>query len=297
MIRTISLVATAMVAFAANSLLCRMALAQTTIDPATFTVLRLASGAIALVLLSFFSLRKTALRTPHKVLYSRLKKNANILGGITLFLYAICFSYAYIAMSTGTGALLLFGAVQLTMIFVGILSGERFTSHQWVGFILAFLGIVVLLLPSATTPSLSSAVIMVAAGIAWGIYSLLGKKNKFALLATTGNFIYASLLCIVFIIALLLFNTNLIIWDSKGVIYALASGIFASGCGYAIWYSTLPFIKSTTAATVQLSVPVLAAIMGGIMLAEHLSTQMAIASIMTLGGIYLVIKKVNLPNP
>ena len=288
MFKTLSLVTVAMVAFAANSLLCRMALANTDIDPASFTALRLISGALALTLLSLFSLRKVS---GDSSLWVNLKSNATFLGGASLFLYALCFSYAYISMATGTGALLLFGAVQLTMISFGLARGERFKRFQWLGFLLAFGGLVILLLPSASAPPLLAGIIMVTAGVAWGVYSLLGKKSKSALFATSGNFIYASILCIPLVGFLLSLNSRVLVFDNTGALLALVSGIVASGCGYAIWYSVLPVIKSTTAATVQLSVPVIATLMGWAILGEQLSIQIVIASVMTLGGIYLVIKR------
>lgn len=290
MFKTLSLVMVAMVAFAANSLLCRMALANTDIDPASFTALRLLSGALALSLLSLLSLRKSNW-AGELSLWVNLKSNATLLGGVSLFLYALCFSYAYISISTGTGALLLFGAVQLTMITFGLARGERFKPFQWLGFLLAFAGLVILLLPSASAPPLLAGITMVFAGIAWGVYSLLGKKSSAALFATTGNFIYASILCIPLVGFLLSLNSNELVFDNTGALLALMSGIIASGCGYAIWYSVLPLIKSTTAATVQLSVPVIATLMGWAVLEEQLNVQVVLASVMTLGGIYLVIKR------
>lgn len=289
--KTFLLVAVAMGAFAANSLLCRMALANTDIDPASFTLLRLTSGALALLLLSFYSLRRGVKSASSQSVFKGLKANASVLGGIALFVYAICFSFAYISMSTGTGALLLFGAVQLTMITVGLINGERFNSRQWLGFVLAFKGLVILLLPSASAPSLLAGLLMVLAGMAWGVYSLLGKKSSSALMSTTGNFIYASFLCVPLIGVVLSVGADQFVLDKVGMYYALASGIFASGCGYAIWYRALPLIKSTTAATVQLSVPVLASLMGWLALGEQFTAQIMLASVMTLGGIYLVIKK------
>ena len=291
MLKTLSLVAIAMFAFAANSLLCRMALSNSTIDPVSFTSLRIVSGAVALLLLSCFSRRKQLQRHFTENLWQDVKRNANVFGGLSLFVYAISFSFAYISMSTGTGALLLFGAVQLTMISVGLMSGERFKIRQWFGFAFAFTGLIILLLPSTSSPSLLSGAVMVIAGISWGIYSLLGKKSASALLSTSGNFIYASLLCILMIGAVLLLSDEYLVLNKAGIYYALASGILASGCGYAIWYSVLPLIKSTSAATVQLSVPVIATMMGWAVLEEQLNLQIIIASIATLGGIYLVIKK------
>ena len=159
------------------------------------------------------------------------------------------------------------------------------------GFAFAFTGLIILLLPSASAPSLLSGAVMVIAGISWGIYSLLGKKSASALLSTSGNFIYASLLCILMMGTVLLLNDEYLVLNKAGIYYALASGILASGCGYAIWYSVLPLIKSTSAATVQLSVPVIATMMGWTVLEEQLNLQIIIASLATLGGIYLVIKK------
>jgi len=279
------LVCIAMLAFAANSLLCRMALANTDIDPGLFTTIRLASGALCLALLVAFTARRSSKNTSP---IAAIKQQASIAGALSLFVYAIAFSYAYISMSTGTGALLLFGAVQLTMISVGLLKGERFASFQWLGFLLAFAGLVILLLPGASAPPLFSALLMISAGIAWGFYSLLGKKSNAPLLLTAGNFLYATLLTLPLIVWLWVTDTWQ--WSNDGVLFALASGIVASGCGYAIWYKALPLIQSTTAATVQLSVPVIATLMGWAFLAEAISVQIMVASLMTLGGIWLVIK-------
>ena len=279
------LVCIAMLAFAANSLLCRMALANTDIDPGLFTTIRLASGALCLALLVAFTARRSSKNTSP---IAAIKQQASIAGALSLFVYAIAFSYAYISMSTGTGALLLFGAVQLTMISVGLLKGERFASFQWLGFLLAFAGLVILLLPGASAPPLFSALLMISAGIAWGFYSLLGKKSNAPLLLTAGNFLYATLLSLPLIVWLWVTDTWQ--WSNDGVLFALASGIVASGCGYAIWYKALPLIQSTTAATVQLSVPVIATLMGWAFLAEAISVQIMVASLMTLGGIWLVIK-------
>ena len=313
------LVCIAMLAFAANSLLCRMALANTDIDPGLFTTIRLASGALCLTLLVAFTARRSLLSSnkseqsasgtegaavniksaaagtnsaaTNTSAIAAIKQQASIAGALSLFVYAIAFSYAYISMSTGTGALLLFGAVQLTMISVGLLKGERFAAFQWLGFLLAFAGLVILLLPGASAPPLFSALLMVSAGIAWGFYSLLGKKSNAPLLLSAGNFLYATLLTLPLV--MWLWVTSTWQWSNEGVFYALASGIVASGCGYAIWYKALPLIQSTTAATVQLSVPVIATLMGWAFLAEAISLQIMIASLMTLGGIWLVIKMRN----
>ncbi len=286
MSKTWALVGVSMLAFAANSLFCRMALANTQIDPGLFTLIRLFSGALCLCLLVAFNQRK---RAEKGAIFSVIFSSAKWQGALALFMYAAGFSYAYVTMSTGTGALLLFGAVQLTMLCVSYFTGERFSFLQWVGFGFALAGLIVLLMPSASTPPLVSAVFMVMAGMAWGVYSLLGKKAVNPLRLTAGNFAVATIISLP-LLAMLAFEGNLQ-FDIGGVIYALASGIIASGCGYAIWYKALPLIRSTTAATVQLSVPVIATLMGWVFLAEAINMQIIVASLMTLGGIGLVIAK------
>ena len=293
MYKTLWLVSLAMLAFAANSLLCRMALSNTTIDPTLFTVIRLTSGAISLLLLSLLTLTGDPSKNKIRTLFSALKKNASYRGGIALFLYAVCFSFAYIGMSTGSGALLLFGSVQITMISFGFINGERFSFVQWGGFLLAFSGLIVLMLPSSVSPSIFSGALMIISGIAWGMYSIMGKQSQSALLSTSGNFIYASILCLPFLLSVVVFYPTSFTWDETGVVLAVMSGVIASAFGYAIWYSALPLLKATTAATVQLSVPIIATAMGWLFLAESLSTQILIASTMTLLGIYLVIKRQN----
>ncbi|NDV92916.1 EamA family transporter [Alteromonas sp. 345S023] len=295
------MVCVSMLAFAANSLFCRMALAHTSIDPGVFTAIRLISGAFCLGLLVMITQRRARPMTiqteasdggaplPTASALASMYHHGNLLGALALFIYAIGFSYAYVSMTTGAGALLLFGAVQLTMLIVAMLKGERFSLLQWLGFLFAFSGLVVLLLPSASAPKFISACLMIVAGIAWGVYSLLGKKANRPLLLTAGNFAFASLMVVPFVVWLWL--EAKVDLDTQGAFYALASGILASGCGYAIWYKALPLIQSTTAATVQLSVPVIATAMGWLFLAEPISGQMMVASLMTLGGIWLVIVK------
>jgi len=290
--RALLLVSIAMVAFAANSLLCRMALINTDIDPGLFTIVRLMSGAICLLILVIITKQQSVPSndsTPIKhSITSLITSHGTLWGAIALSIYAIAFSYAYVSLSTGTGALLLFGAVQLTMIAYGLLHRERFSALQWVGFMIAIGGVVTLLIPSATAPNPVAAMFMVIAGIAWGTYSLLGRKSNTPLLLTFGNFVYASLLLIP--LAFWLWLSDAFHYDAEGVVYALLSGILASGAGYAIWYSALVLIRATTAATVQLSVPVIATFMGWALLSEPLTLQVVLASGLTLGGISLVIR-------
>ncbi len=267
-----------MIAFAGNSLLGRAALRETTIDAASYTAIRLISGALMLALL--VSLKR-----------GNPLKSGNWLSALALFAYAAGFSFAYIDLHTGIGALLLFGAVQATMISHGIWSGERLNQIQTVGFVLAFGGLVGLLLPGLTAPPLFASALMLSAGVAWGIYSLRGKRINDPLRATAGNFIRASIIGIMLILAL--FNHAAV--DGAGFLLAVCSGALTSGIGYSIWYAVVPALKSTHAATVQLSVPVIATLGGIAFLGESLTLRFVLASMATLGGIALVIieKKAN----
>jgi drug/metabolite transporter (DMT)-like permease len=269
-LRIIGLVALAMIAFAGNSLLCRLALKHTTIDAASFTTIRLLSGAAMLWLVV------------------RMRGGAgagNWLSGLALFAYAAGFSYAYLSLSAGSGALLLFGAVQATMISHGLWKGERLRWPQLLGLLLAFGGLVGLLLPGLSAPPLQGATLMLGAGVAWGIYSLRGRGAGDATRVTAGNFLRAAPIAAALSI-LMLGGTAL---DSAGMLYAVASGALASGLGYAIWYTALPALKATNAATVQLSVPVIAALGGVMFLGEAITLRLALASTAILGGIALVI--------
>ncbi len=271
--RTLLLTALAMLAFAGNSLLCRAALRDSQIDPASFTALRLFAGALVLWLLLYT--RKRAATVP-----------GNWAGAFSLFIYAAAFSYAYLHLDAGAGALLLFGAVQLSMITCGLLRGERLHRLQVVGLVLAAAGLVALLLPGTSTPSLSASCLMVLAGIAWGAYSLLGKGTPDPLAATAGNFIRT--LPIVAVLCLVALGS--LEWDSAGVVYALLSGGLTSGIGYAIWYAAMPGLAAIQAASVQLSVPLLTALAGSVLLGESLTGRLMLAGVAILGGIALVLR-------
>jgi drug/metabolite transporter (DMT)-like permease len=271
-LRIIICTALALIAFAGNSLLCRAALAHTRIDAASFTTLRLLSGAVVLCCLVW--LRGGA----HT-------GRGNWLSALALFAYAAGFSFSYLHLTAAVGALLLFGAVQITMIGFGFWSGERMRSLQIVGLVLACGGLVGLLLPGLSAPPLAGALLMLGAGIAWGVYSLRGKRGGDPLKITAGNFVRTVPMALVLSV-LLLGRTSP---DPAGIGYALLSGALTSGVGYAIWYAALPFLKSTTAATVQLSVPILAAAGGVFFLGEPLTPRLLIASVAILGGIALVI--------
>ena len=272
LIKLVLLAVLAMTAFAANSLLCRMALVETDIDPASFTFWRLTSGALMLTLLVVMRNQKPL-------------QEGNMASAIALFVYAAGFSFAYISMTTGAGALLLFGAVQVTMISWGLFKGERMSALQWGGFLLALIGLILLLLPNAAVPQLSSALMMLAAGIAWGVYSLKGKGAKFPIEATAGNFIRATPLALVLLV---------IFWPggefhAEGMAYAVASGAIASALGYALWYSILVHIAAIKAATLQLSVPVLAVFAGWLFLDETVTLRIILSSLAVIGGVAMVI--------
>ena len=262
-----------MIAFASNSLLCRAALKQTAIDPASFTVVRILSGAVALFFISSLATRRSSLR------------NGNWISAVALFAYAAAFSFAYVDLSAGTGALLLFGAVQVTMILWGFRKGERLDALQILGMLIALIGLVVLVFPGLSAPPLIGSIFMIAAGIAWGVYSLHGKSATDAVAATAGNFLRA----VPFAIVVSMIAFSRIHFDSLGAIYALISGAITSGLGYVIWYSALRDLKATSAATFQLSVPVLAATGGILLLGESVNLRYVIASVAVLGGIALAI--------
>jgi drug/metabolite transporter (DMT)-like permease len=270
--RTIALTSLAMLAFAGNSLLCRVALKHTGIDAASFTTIRLISGAMMLWLVV------------------RMRRGAVAGGGnwpsaSALFVYAAGFSFAYVSLPAATGALLLFGAVQATMIGHGIWTGERLLRLQLAGLMLAFGGLLGLLLPGLSAPPLYGSLLMLGAGVAWGVYSLRGKGAGDPTRVTAGNFLRA--VPIAAALSILMFDGTSL--DRAGFWYAVSSGALASGIGYAIWYTALPALRSTTAATVQLSVPVIAALGGIVFLGEPVTLRLVLASAAILGGIALVI--------
>ena len=264
-----------MAAFAANSLLCREALRHTAIDAASFTAVRVVSGALVLTLLV------------------RLRGRKRQMGGswgsaLALLGYAAAFSFAYRSLTAGTGALLLFGAVQVTMISRGLLAGERLGAMQSAGLVLAVIGLVALLQPGLSAPEPVGAILMVSAGIAWGLYSLRGRSERDALSGTAGNFVRAVPLAALIAVAVLLTGGTLSL-DWLGLLYAALSGAVASGLGYALWYTVLPSLPATVAATVQLSVPVITAAAAAIFLGEAVTLRLMASSIAVLGGIALVI--------
>jgi drug/metabolite transporter (DMT)-like permease len=271
-LRTPLLTVLAMLAFAGNSLLCRVALTETSIDAASFTSLRLASGALILLVIL------------------RLRGVGATAGGswpmaAMLSAYAVFFSFAYRDLTAATGALLLFGGVQLTMMGYGLWAGERLRGAKLLGVVVAVAGLVGLLLPGLAAPPPHAAVLMLAAGAAWGVYSVLGRGAGDPIAATGGNFLRA----VPFAALLALAATGHESVDRMGVLYAVLSGAVTSGLGYVLWYAALPALRATSAATIQLSVPAIAAIGGAVLLAEPITVRLLLSSVAILGGIALTI--------
>jgi drug/metabolite transporter (DMT)-like permease len=273
-LRLTAYTALAMLAFAANSLLCRLALKHTSIDAASFTTVRILSGALLLWLLM------QARTTPHG-------KHGSWRSAAALFIYVATFSFAYLSLSAGTGALLLFGAVQVTMILAGFIAGEHISRLQSAGFIAALAGLVILVLPGVLAPTPAGSALMLLSGVAWGMYSLFGRGAADAASATAGNFLRA----VPMAIGLSLLTLPWLKLDASGVLYAVMSGALASGLGYVIWYRVVREMSAITASTVQLSAPVIAAVGGIILLDEALTLSLLIASPLILGGIGLVLRK------
>ena len=273
---TVLLTVVAMVAFAANSVLCRLALGAGLIDAASFATVRTISGAVLLAAILLLRQKKVAARPDWRSV-------------VALYLYMVFFAFAYLSLSAGTGALILFGAVQLTMFTVALRSGEQFPMISWAGLVLAIAGLVYLVSPGLTAPDPLGAALMTIAGISWGAYSLVGRSAKDPVEATAHNFLYAVPLVVA---TSLVFIGDLAV-TAAGAAYAVVSGAVASGVGYVIWYTALRGLTGTGAATVQLSVPVIAAIGGVILLSEAVTLRLVVASAATLGGVALVLAQRN----
>lgn len=262
----------ALVCFALNSILCRLALKSNEIDAASFTAIRLVSGAVVLSIIFTLFGKKDA-----------ETKQGNWFSAFFLFAYAVCFSFAYINLTTATGALILFGSVQTTMIIYALIKGERPRILEWIGLIFALGGLFYLVFPGLSAPPVFSCALMILAGIAWGFYTLRGKASTNPLADTTENFVRAVplilIVCVPFLAQIHLSN--------KGILLAILSGAIASGIGYAVWYSALKFHTATRAAILQLAVPAIAAIGGIIFLSEEISVRLLLATALILGGIAL----------
>jgi len=270
-----------MLAFAANSLLCRLALRQELIDAASFSTVRMISGA---VVLGFIVLPRWR---------TRGRPSTDWRSAAMLFTYMTFFSFAYLTLSAGTGAIILFGAVQLTMFIFALRSGEQFSLLSWVGLTVAIFGLVYLVLPGVTAPDALGAVLMAVAGIAWGFYSLLGRGVANPLESTANNFIYS----VPLVIIVSLFFMRDFDYSFSGLVLATASGAITSGLGYAIWYVALRGLSATRAATVQLAVPAMAAFGGVMLLSEPITLRLLLASALTLGGVAVVLTQRTVQTP
>lgn len=280
-VQTTVLTLVAMVAFAANSVLCRLALGQGLIDAASFTSVRVMSGAATLAVLV---LLQHGAKARGKVAWRSVA---------ALSTYMVCFSFAYLSLSTGTGALILFGAVQITMFLMAMRAREHFPPASWAGLALAIAGLVYLVSPGITAPDPAGAVMMAIAGIAWGFYSLFGRGTASPLVATARNFVLS--VPIVLVVSVLAFRDFEL--SASGVMLAMAAGAIASGVGYAVWYAALRGLTATRAATVQLSVPAIAALGGVVLLSEEPTTRLLIASAATLGGVAVVLAQRRAKTP
>jgi drug/metabolite transporter (DMT)-like permease len=295
----------ALLAFAANSLFCRMALAEGYIDAWGFTIIRLMSAAVCLgviMTLHAYRLRSQAVKYSNTDREALLNDKGSWLSSFSLVVYALCFSLAYVALDTGTGALILFSAVQLTMIGWGIYKKEQLSTLQWLAFFVAVAGFIYLMLPSVAAPSLLAATLMAVSGVAWGVYSIRGKSCISPLRATGFNFVRSLVAVpILLIVGIYLNNTgvtnsHLESITTKGIVLACASGAIASGMGYSIWYMAMPLLKNTQAAIVQLCVPVLAALLGVAFLSEPLTVPFVVASAIILGAVLVFILNKDTPK-
>jgi drug/metabolite transporter (DMT)-like permease len=275
-IKTLASTLFALLAFAANSVLCRLALGENAIDATSFTVIRLLSGIVILIIV---------MQLTSKSNEKKPKTKGSWLAASMLFIYAIAFSFGYVSLDTGTGALILFGAVQITMIMVSVISGNKLHFTEWTGLVIAFTGFVYLIIPSLVTPSFVGFILMAISGIAWGLYTLLGRTSKNPLSDTAYNFLRTS----PFILILVIFGLDNVHITSMGILLAILSGAIASGIGYFVWYTALRGLSVTQAAVVQLFVPVIAGVGGVIFTNELITLRLIESSALVLGGILMVI--------
>lgn len=264
----------ALIAFAANSVLCRLALGNNYIDASSFTAIRLFSGVLALFIIMRINYRK-----------NEMPSGGSWFSGMMLFLYAITFSFAYISLDTGTGALVLFGSVQLTMVILSVLSGYKLHVTEWVGMSIAFGGLIFLVLPDVTTPSFMGFLLMATAGVAWGLYTFKGRSSENPLADTYYNFYLTTSLTLILLVVTY-FKSH---YSLEGIALAILSGAIASGIGYAVWYLALSGLSAMQAAVVQLSVPVIAAFGGVVFVSELITLRLILSASLILGGILLVL--------
>src|SRR5215813_2064919 len=275
--RIVMVTSLTLIAFAANSILCRLALGENLIDPVSFTTLRLVSGALALAIVSPIAPESKAPKNTSGAWSS----------GFALFAYAMAFSLAYVSLSAGTGALILFGTVQVTMIGVALKSGESLGFAQWGGVVAAIGGLTYLALPGLSAPDPIGALLMCLAGVAWGLYSIRGKGVSAPVSMTAGNFLRSAPMALI-ASAVALSSAHL---APFGILLALISGVITSGLGYVLWYKALRGLTTTQASVAQPLVPVLAAFGGVVFLSERMSVRLVVASALILGGVALAVLK------
>jgi drug/metabolite transporter (DMT)-like permease len=275
-IATAALTVLALISFAANSVLCRLALAEPIIDPTSYTAVRLITGAVTLWMVA--GLQRGG---------SLGKSGGNWVSAAMLFLYAATFSFAYISLSAGTGALILFAAVQITMISAGLVTGERPEILEWLGLLIAISGLIYLVSPGITAPSILGSVLMASAGIAWGFYSLRGRGASDPVGVTTDNFLRT----VPFAVGIVLLSLSTLTITPMGFLWAALSGSITSGIGYVLWYAALPRLTATRAATVQLAPAPLAAFGGVVVLSEAISLRLVLSTVVILGGVGLAISR------
>jgi drug/metabolite transporter (DMT)-like permease len=283
-LKTTLLSALALIAFAGNSVLCRLALSNGSIDPASFTGIRLASGAIVLLLLVWGI---GLLKARHAAAQQSVKKRANLswMAALMLFAYAVLFSFAYTTLATGVGALILFGSVQISMVCISLVQGNRMKLFEWLGLLIACAGLVYLVLPELSEPSIMGFIMMAMAGMAWSMYTIIGQGSQNPLNDTSSNFIRSLPLAII----LLLIYAGQLSATPSAWLLAISSGAITSGLGYAIWYAALRDLTTSQAGVMQLLVPVIAALGGVVFANELLSERLIISSMLTLGGILIVL--------
>lgn len=275
-LKVVCLTLMALIAFAANSILCRLALGAEQIDAASFTIVRLLAGAVTLAILLYCRQADST--------FAKISAQGDWISAVALFVYAAGFSFAYIELDTATGALILFASVQLSMLLINLYFGASFSAQSWLGLVLAFAGFVYLIAPDLQSPSFYATLLMTVAGVAWGVYSIRGKHSVKASVSTTANFIYTLPMLLP-----LLFIADMSSATYEGLWLAVASGAVASGLGYTIWYLAVPHLKAELAAVSQLSVPIIAAIGGILFVGEALYFRLIFACVVILSGIALVI--------
>lgn len=272
MAKTLFLTVLALIAFAANSVLCRLALDGGAIDAAGFTVIRLVAGAVVLLVFWVSGKRRG------------MTGRGGWMASLMLFVYALAFSYAYITLETGTGALILFGAVQISMIVLSFMSGDRLRTVEWAGLLIAFSGLVYLVLPGVSAPSPAGFVLMSVSGVAWGVYTLIGRNSASPVMDTACNFLRTIPLAVLLAIVTLRFSH----YSLPGILLAVLSGGLASGVGYTLWYMALNGLSAARAAVVQLLVPVIAAAGGVVFVSETVTLRLMLSAALVLGGVMLV---------